>query len=60
VPSKYLLFPVASLGTLATVILKRASLVRPQSTKNVRKRWSIGVRKPMANAAAAGETPKET
>lgn len=38
VPSKYLLFPVASLGTLATVILKRARRVKPQRTKNVRKR----------------------
>jgi len=59
VPSKYLLFPVASFGTLATVILKRARRVRPQRTKKVRKRWSTGVRRPMANAAAAGETPKE-
>jgi len=38
VPSKYLLFPVASLGTFATVILKRARRVRPQRTKKVRKR----------------------
>ncbi|QSZ32032.1 hypothetical protein DSL72_001601 [Monilinia vaccinii-corymbosi] len=60
VPSKYLLFPVASLGTLATVMLKRARRVRPQRTKKVRKRWSTGVRRPMAKAAAAGETPKET
>ena len=60
VPSKYLLFPVASLGTLATVILNRASLVRPQRTKKVRKRWSTGVRRPMAKAEAAGATPKET
>lgn len=59
VPSKYLLFPVASFGTLATVILKRASRVRPQRTKNVRKTWSSGVRRPIAKAAAAGETPKE-
>lgn len=60
VPSKYLLFPVASLGTLATVMLKRARRVKPQRTKNVRKRWSTGVRRPIANAAAAGESPKET
>jgi hypothetical protein len=60
VPSKYLLFPVASFGTFATVMLKRASRVRPQRTKNVRKMWSAGVRRPMANAAAAGESPKET
>jgi len=59
VPSKYLLFPVASLGTLATVILKRARRVRPQRTKKVRKRWSTGVRKPMAKAEAAGAIPKE-
>ena len=59
-PSKYLLFPVASFGTLATVILKRARRVRPQRTKKVRRTWSIGVRSPMAKAAAVGETPKET
>jgi hypothetical protein len=59
VPSKYLLFPVASLGTLATVILNRARRVRPQRTKKVRNRWSTGVRRPMAKAAAAGDTPNE-
>ena len=59
-PSKYCDFPVASLGTLATVMLKRASRVRPQRTKKVRRRWSRGVRRPMAKAAAAGEMPKET
>lgn len=36
VPSKYLLFPVASLGTLPTVTLKRANRVSPQRTKKVR------------------------
>lgn len=60
VPSKYLLLPLASLGTLATVMLKRARRVRPQSTKKVRKRWSAGVRMPIAKAATAGETPNET
>jgi hypothetical protein len=60
VPSKYLLFPLASLGTLATVMLKRARRVRPQRTKKVRKTWSAGVRRPIAKAAAAGERPKET
>lgn len=60
VPSKYCDFPVASLGTLATVMLKRARRVRPQSTKKVSRRWSTGVRRPMAKAAAAGETPNET
>lgn len=59
VPSKYLLFPVASLGTFPTVMLKRASLVRPQRTKNVRRKWSAGVRSPTANAETAGATPKE-
>ena len=59
VPSKYLLFPVASFGTLATVMLKRARRVRPQRTKKVRKRWSTGVRNPMAKAEAAGAIPKE-
>jgi hypothetical protein len=60
VPSKYFDFPLASLGTLATVMLKRAKRVRPQRTKKVRNRWSAGVRRPIAKAAAAGETPNET
>lgn len=60
VPSKYCDFPVASLGTMATVTLKRARRVRPQSTKKERRRWSRGVRRPREKAAAAGETPKET
>jgi hypothetical protein len=59
VPSKYFDFPVASLGTAATVTLKRARRVRPQRTKKVRKRWSTGVRRPIANATTAGATPKE-
>ena len=40
VPSKYCALPVASLGITAAVTLKRASLVRPQRTKNARQRWS--------------------
>jgi hypothetical protein len=60
VPSKYFDFPDASLGRVCTVTLKRASRVRPQRTKNVRRRWSIGVRRPIANAAAAGATPNDT
>lgn len=60
VPSKYFALPVASLGTLATETLKRARRERPQRTKKVRRRWSTGVRSPMAKATAAGETPKET
>lgn len=32
VPSKYFDLPVASLGSIATVTLKRASLVKPQRT----------------------------
>jgi len=60
VPSKYFDFPVLSLGRTATVTLNRASLVRPQRTKNVRMRWSTGVRIPIANATAAGATPNET
>lgn len=60
VPSKYLDFPVASLGTLATVTLKRAKRVRPQRTKKERSRVSIGLRRPRAKAHTAGETPKET
>ena len=55
-----MLLPVASFGTFATVILKRARRVSPQRTKNVRKTWSRGVRRPIAKAAAAGETPNET
>jgi hypothetical protein len=60
VPSKYLDFPVLSFGKSATVTLKRASRVRPHRTKKVRRRWSTGVRMPIAKAAAAGETPKDT
>ena len=59
-PSKYLLFPVSSLGTLATVTLNRARRVRPQSAKKVRIRWSTGVRSPIAKAATAGATPNDT
>ena len=60
VPSKYFDFPVASLGSAWTVTLKRASRVRPHKTKKVRRRWSTGVRRPIANAATAGDTPKDT
>lgn len=60
VPSKYFDFPDASFGKVCTVTLKRAKRVRPQSTKKLRRRWSIGVRRPMANAAAAGATPNDT
>lgn len=60
VPSKYFDFPVASFGNAWTVTLKRARRVRPHRTKSVRIRWSRGVRRPMAKAAAAGETPKDT
>ena len=60
VPSKYFDLPVLSFGSMATVTLNLAKRVRPQRTKNVRKRESIVVRKPTANAAAAGEMPKET
>lgn len=59
VPSKYFDFPVASLGRAWTVTLNRASRVRPHKTKKVRMRLSMGVRRPMANAATAGDTPKE-
>ena len=58
-PSKYLLLPVASLGTAATVTLKRARRVRPLRTKKERARVSKGVRRPSANAAVAGATPKD-
>jgi hypothetical protein len=59
VPSKNLDFPELSLGKVWTVTLKRARRVRPQSTKKARRRWSIGVRRPMEKAATAGETPKD-
>ena len=58
-PSKYLDLPVASLGNAATVTLKRASLVKPQRTKNDRSRVSSWDRSPSANAHTAGDTPKE-
>jgi hypothetical protein len=59
VPSKYLHFPDLSLGSMGTVTLKRARRVRPQRTKKERKRWSRGVRIPIAKATAAGDTPKD-
>lgn len=59
VPSKYCDFPVLSLGSAATVTLKRASLSKPQMTKNVSRTWSSGVRRPMAKATAAGEAPND-
>ena len=59
VPSKYLLFPVASLGNAETVTLKRAKRVRPQRTKKESRRVSMALRRPRAKAHAAGETPKD-
>ena len=59
VPSKYLLFPVLSLGREETVTLKRARRVRPQRTKKERRRLSSGVRRPRAKAQEAGATPKD-
>ena len=58
-PSKYLLLPVASFGTAATVTLNRARRVSPHRTKKERNSVSRGVRRPRANAAVAGATPKE-
>lgn len=58
-PSKYFDLPLLSFGTTAAVTLKRASLVRPQRTKKLRKRRSVKVRIPIPNAAEAGATPKE-
>jgi hypothetical protein len=59
VPSKYLDFPELSLGKDWTVTLKRARRVKPQRTKKARRRWSIGVRRPMEKAVTAGATPKD-
>lgn len=59
-PWKYAALPVESFGTLAVVTLKHASRASPARTKPVRSSWSSGVRIPIANAQAAGETPKET
>ena len=59
VPSKYLLFPVASFGSEETVTLKRARRVRPQRTKKERRRVSRAVRRPRAKAQTAGATPNE-
>ena len=59
VPSKYLLFPVASFGTEATVTLNLARRERPQRTKKVRITVSSCVRKPMEKAQTAGATPNE-
>lgn len=58
-PSKYAAFPLLSLGTLPVVTLKRANRASPARTKKVRKSWSNGVLIPMANAVAAGATPKD-
>lgn len=58
-PSKYFALPEASWGTLPAVTLKRARRRRPHRAKEVRKNWSSGVRRPIARAAAAGETQKE-
>lgn len=51
--------PVASFGRVDTVTLNRARRIRPERTKNVRRIWSTGVRRPMAKAAEAGAAPKE-
>lgn len=59
VPSKYFDFPVTSLGIVATVTLKRASLDKPQRTNMLRKIVSRKVRNPIEKAHAAGATPKE-
>ena len=59
-PSKNFDLPDASFGSVETVTLKRARRVRPQRTKKERERVSRKVRRPRANAAVAGATPKET
>lgn len=59
VPSKYFALPDSSLGRIWAVTLKRASLVRPQRTKKVRKIVSTADRKPTQKASAAGARPKD-
>jgi len=59
-PSKYLAFPLASLGRDAAVTLKRARRDNPESRKKERIRVSIGVRKPNVYAIAEGATPNDT
>lgn len=58
-PSKYWDFPVASLGTSATVALNRARRARPEQMKPVRITVSSNVRKPITKAKNAGATPNE-
>lgn len=58
-PSKYLLLPVSSLGTSATVALNRARRAMPAQMKSVRRAVSIGVRRPRVHATKAGATPNE-
>ena len=60
VPSKNCDLPEASFGRVDTVTLNLARRVRPQRTKKASRRWSTGVRSPIAKAVAAGETPKDT
>ena len=59
VPSKYLLLPVLSFGKEDTVTLKRARRLKPQRTKNERRKVSTTVRRPRAKAHTAGATPKD-
>ena len=59
VPSKYLLFPVLSLGKEETVTLKRARRVNPHKTKKERRSVSVAERKPRAKAHTAGATPND-
>ena len=58
-PSKYFALPEASLGTDATVALKRASRASPQQMNPVRTTVSRYVRRPTTNASKAGATPNE-
>ena len=58
-PSKYFDLPVSSLGSIATVALKRASRAKPQHTNVVRMNMSQVLRRPIVNAKNAGATPNE-
>ena len=58
-PSKYLAFPVTSLGSEPVVTLKRANRQRPARRKKDRIKVSIVVLRPRTYAITDGATPNE-